>query len=89
MIAVLYNLEDFKGSLQKFVEVIEFGKGHPEARDVANLRKQSRRELVMPYARAGTPGKALELFHRFSENQAQSYEMLESLAERLRQAQLR
>jgi tetratricopeptide (TPR) repeat protein len=78
---VLYNLEDFKGSLSKFVEVIEFGKGHPEARDVANLMKQSRRELVMPYARAGTPGKALEFFQRFAENQAQSYEMLESLAE--------
>jgi tetratricopeptide (TPR) repeat protein len=77
----LYNLEDFKGSLQKFVEVIEFGKGHPEARDVANLMKQSRRELVMPYARAGTPAKALEFFQRFAENQAQSFDMLESLAE--------
>jgi len=77
----LYNLEDFKGSLQKFVEVIEFGKANPQARDVANLVKQSRRELVMPYARAGTPGKALEFFSRFAENNAQAYEMLESLAE--------
>jgi tetratricopeptide (TPR) repeat protein len=77
----LYNLEEFKGSLQKFVEVIEFGKSHPESRDVAHLLKQSRRELVMPYARAGTPGKALEFFSRFAENDAQAYEMLESLAE--------
>jgi tetratricopeptide (TPR) repeat protein len=77
----LYNIEDFKGSLQKFVEVIEFGKSHPEARDVANLLKQSRRELVMPYARAGTPGKALEFFSRFAVDEAQSYEMLENLAE--------
>lgn len=77
----LYNLDDFKGSLQKFVEVIEYGKGHPEGRDVTNLMKQSRRELVMPYARAGTPGKALEFFSRFAVDEAQAYDMLESLAE--------
>ena len=53
----------------------------PKARDVANLVKQSRRELVMPYARAGTPGKALEFFSRFAEDDAQAYDMLESLAE--------
>jgi tetratricopeptide (TPR) repeat protein len=78
---VRYNMEDYKGSLQNFVEVIEFGKSHPEARDVANLIKQSRRELVMPYARVGTPAKALEFFSRFAENDAQAYDMLESLAE--------
>ncbi len=78
---VKYNLEDFKGSLTNFVEVIEFAKSHPEARDAANLMKQSRRELVMPYARVGTPAKALEFFGRFAENDAQKYEMLESLAE--------
>jgi tetratricopeptide (TPR) repeat protein len=77
----LYNTEDFKGALQKFVEVIEFGKAHPEGRDVANLMKQSRREMVMPYAQAGTPGKALEFFARFAESEAQTYDMLESLAE--------
>jgi TolA-binding protein len=53
----LYNMDDFKGSLGKFVEVIEFGKGNPEGRDVSNLVKQSRRELVMPYARAGRPAR--------------------------------
>jgi tetratricopeptide (TPR) repeat protein len=77
----LYNTEDFKGSLQKFVEVIEFGKAHPEGRDVANLMKQSRREMVMPYSQAGTPGKALEFFARFAESETQTYDMLESLAE--------
>lgn len=77
----LYNIDDFKGSLQKFVEVIEYGKNNPEGRDVANLMKQSRRELVMPYARAGTPAKALEFFSRFAENEAKAYEMLENLAE--------
>jgi tetratricopeptide (TPR) repeat protein len=76
-----YNLEDFKGALTKFVEVIEFGKANPQARDVGNLMKQSRRELVMPYSRAGTPGKALEFFSRFAENDAQAFDMLESLGE--------
>jgi tetratricopeptide (TPR) repeat protein len=77
----LYNIEDYKGALGKFVEVIEFGKGHPDARDVANLMKQSRRELVLPYSRAGTPAKALEFFGRFAVDEAMQYEMLESLAE--------
>jgi len=77
----LYNLDDFKGSLTKFVEVIEYGKSNPEGRDVTNLVKQSRRELVMPYARAGTPGKALEFFSRFAADEAQAFDMLESLAE--------
>ncbi|MDB4977432.1 MAG: domain protein putative component of TonB system [Myxococcaceae bacterium] len=77
----LYNIEDYKGSLGKFVETIEFGKSHPEARDVANLMKQSRRELVMPYARVGTPAKAFEFFSRFAVDEAQAYDMLESLAE--------
>lgn len=76
-----YNVDDFKGSLQKFVEVIEYGKANPEGRDVANLMKQSRRELVMPYARAGTPAKALEFFSRFAENEERAYEMLENLGE--------
>ena len=54
--------------LQNFVEVIEFGKSNPEGRDVANLVKQSRHELVMPYAQVGTPGKALEFFRRFAKD---------------------
>ena len=51
-----YNLEDFKGALQKFVETIEFAQQNPEASNVENLAKQSRRELVMPYAQVGSPG---------------------------------
>ena len=76
-----YNLEDFKGSLQHFVETIEFGTQHPEAANVQNLVGQSRKELVMPYAQVGSPGKALEFFKRYAKDDEQAYTMFESLGE--------
>lgn len=78
---VLYNLEDFRGALQQFVSVLEFVRDNPDARDAANMARQTRRELVMPYARVGRPNQALQFFQRYAENQAQAYEMLESLGE--------
>lgn len=78
---VLYNLEDFAGSLAQFVRVIEFGANNPDARDVANLIRQSRLELVLPYSRVGRPNQALEFFRRYAANEDQAFEMLESLAE--------
>lgn len=76
-----YNLEDFRGSLQRFAEVIEFATQNPNAFDGQNLARQARRELVQPYARVGTPERALEFFGRYAQNRDQSYEMLESLAD--------
>jgi tetratricopeptide (TPR) repeat protein len=76
-----YNLEDFRGSLQRFAEVIEFATQNPNAFDGQNLARQARRELVQPYARVGTPERALEFFGRYATNRDQSLEMLESLAE--------
>lgn len=76
-----YNLEDYKAALQSFVETIEFGKSNPEAHSVANLMKQSRRELVMPYAQVGNPGRALDFFSRYAKDEDQAFEMFESLGE--------
>ncbi len=76
-----YNLEDFKGALQSFIETIEFGEKDAEAPNIKNLVKQSRKELVMPYAQVGNPSRALEFFSRYAENDAQAYEMFESLGE--------
>lgn len=76
-----YNLEDFKGALQRFVETIEFARQNPEAHNVENLAKQSRRELVMPYAQVGSPGKALEFFSRYAKDDEQAFTMFESLGE--------
>lgn len=76
-----YNLEDFKSALQKFVETIEFAQQNPEAHNVEQLAKQSRRELIMPYAQVGSPGKALEFFSRYAKDDEQAYDMFESLGE--------
>lgn len=76
-----FNLEDFKGSLQHFVETIEFGTQHPEAANVQNLVVQSRKELVVPYAQVGDPVRALDFFRRFSKDDEQAYQMFESLGE--------
>jgi tetratricopeptide (TPR) repeat protein len=76
-----YNLDDFRGSLQKFVETIEYSQQNPKAKDAKNLAKQSRREMVMPYAQIGNPSKALEFFSRYAENTEQAYELVEKLAE--------
>jgi len=76
-----YNNENFQQSLRAFVETIEFATQNPEATDAQNLARQSRRELVMPYAMVGNPGQALEFFRRYATNEEQALEMLESLAE--------
>ncbi|MEC7522618.1 MAG: tetratricopeptide repeat protein [Myxococcota bacterium] len=77
----MYNLEDFRGALTQFVRTVEFAQQNPDARDAANLARQSRRELVLPYSRVGTPRRALEFFRRYATDDDQALEMLESLAE--------
>ena len=77
----LYNLEDFRGALTQFVRVVEFATQNPEARDAANLGRQARRELVLPYSRVGRPNQALEFFRRYAADEDQALEMLENLAE--------
>ncbi|MGE3629569.1 MAG: tetratricopeptide repeat protein [Sandaracinaceae bacterium] len=77
----LYNLEDFRGALTQFVRVIEFAQQNPNAQESANLSRQSRRELVLPYSRVGRPQQALEFFRRYATDEDQALEMLESLAE--------
>jgi tetratricopeptide (TPR) repeat protein len=76
-----YNLEDFKASLQSFVETIEFGTKNPEAVNVENLVRQSRKELVMPYAQVGSPERALDFFKRYAKDDDQAFDMFESLGE--------
>ena len=78
---VLYNLEDFRGALAQFARTVEFGTQNPDSRDAANLVRQSRREMVLPYSRVGRPQQALEFFRRYAESDQQSQEMLESLGE--------
>ncbi|MCX7807085.1 MAG: tetratricopeptide repeat protein, partial [Deltaproteobacteria bacterium] len=78
---VLYNLDDFAGSLEQFVRVLEFTRQHPEARDAENTARQVRKEMVLPYSRVGRPNQALPFFRRYARNDDEAFEMLESLAE--------
>jgi len=77
----LYNLDDFRGALEKFTDVIEFARNNPDARDAENLSRQARRELVLPYAMVGTPNRALDFFRRYAVDEDQALEMFESLGE--------
>ncbi|QQR88827.1 MAG: tetratricopeptide repeat protein [Myxococcales bacterium] len=76
-----YNIEDFRNALNKFVEVVKFATGHPEAKDGKNLARQARRELVLPYSQVGNPSKALSFFQEVATDRDQAFEMLENLAE--------
>ncbi len=77
-----YNNDDFKESLSRFVNVIAFAEKYPNAHDVANLQKQARRELVMPYSRSDArPDAAYSFFLRHAKDEAQALKMFESLAE--------
>lgn len=75
----LYNMQDYKATIQKFIDVIEFAQQHPEDPNAASLRKQSRMELVMPYAQIGTPDHAWEFFQKYGGDLAQK--QMQSLAE--------
>lgn len=76
-----YNNENYRDALASFVRTIEFATANPDATDAANLARQSRRELVLPYAMVGRPSQALDFFRRYATNEEQALEMLESLAE--------
>ncbi|MCC7538699.1 MAG: tetratricopeptide repeat protein [Deltaproteobacteria bacterium] len=76
-----YNLQDFRGSLQKFVEVIEFARANPDRPDARQMARSARSEMIMPYAQVGTPARALEFFRRYAENEQGAFELLERLAE--------
>lgn len=76
-----YNVEDYRGSLEKFVKTVEFGMQNPDARDAANLVRQARKEMVLPYSQVGNPNKALEFFRRYTEDLEAALKVLENLGE--------
>ena len=78
---VEYNRERYRQSLQGFVDILDFARKNQYANDAKNLAKQARKEMVLPYSRYGSPGKALQFFRRYARNDAEAHEMLEHLAE--------
>ena len=85
---VLYNLNDYEGSLQKFFEVINYGREHPQAPSVRSLLSNARMELVTVYAQvygnASHPlntTNAMNTFRRYAADEANAFDMFEKLAE--------
>ena len=78
---VEYNRERYRQSLQGFVDILDFAQKNQYANDAKNLAKQARKEMVLPYSRYGSPGKALQFFRRYARSDAEAHKMLEHLAE--------
>lgn len=75
-----YNLEDWRGALARFVEVIEHAAADPRAVGADALARQARRELVLPYAHVGRPARALAFFRRYAADEEGAMAMLDRLA---------
>ena len=75
----LFNMQDYKGTIEKFIEVVDFAQQHPEDPNAASLQKQARMEMVMPYAQIGTPDHAWEFFQKYGGDLAQN--QMQNLAE--------
>jgi len=78
---VRHNQEDFRGALDAFVRVLEYTRQYPDRSDTAALARQTRRELVLPYAQTGRPDRALAFFRRVAAHDDEAYAMLESLGQ--------
>ncbi len=85
---VLYNLQDHQGALQKFYEVIDYARAHPQATSVTALLRNARMELVAVYGavygnaqRPLNTGTALATFRRYAADDANANAMFERLAE--------
>lgn len=78
---VHFNAERFRESLEELVRVIEHVRQNPDTHDGASLARQARRELVMPYARTGSPSRALAFFRRVGDDEDDAIGMLERLGE--------
>jgi len=58
----LYNLADYKLSLQRFIDVIELAKAQvlEGKKGAIALRREAQNELVLPYSKVGKPGDAVK-----------------------------
>ncbi len=76
-----YNADNFKKSLARFVDVVEFARRDAKGKESKHLAKQALREMVVPYSRVGNPSASYEFFRRFAANDAEANELQERLAE--------
>jgi tetratricopeptide (TPR) repeat protein len=66
----LFNMQDYNGTLNKFIDVIDYADQHPEDENARQLQKQVRKELHMPYSQVKPPDHAWEFFSRYGGDQA-------------------
>ncbi len=74
----MYNMQDFNGTLNKFVDVVDYAEQHPEDENAKQLQKQVRKEMHMPYSQVKPPDHAWEFFDKYGGDLA--VEGMESLA---------
>ncbi len=75
----LFNMQEFKRTLNQFNKVIQYAESHPSDKDAKALAKRSRLEMVSPYSKIGNPSQAWEFFQRVGGDLA--HQMLVRLAD--------
>ncbi len=61
----LYNMQDYNGTLNQFIAVVEYAEQHPEDDNAQQLMKQVRKEMHMPYSQVKPPDHAWEFFEKY------------------------
>jgi TolA-binding protein len=74
----LFNMQEFKKTINQFNKVIQYANDNPEHREAQTVAKRARMELVDSYSKIGNPAQAWEFFQRVGGNQA--HDMLIKLA---------
>lgn len=74
----LFNLQEFKKTINQFNKVIQYSEANPEHREAKVVAKRARMEMVDPFSKIGNPAQAWQFFQRVGGDQA--HDMLKKLA---------
>jgi len=74
----LFNMQEFKKTINQFNKVIQYAVDNPEHREAQVVAKRARMEMVDSYSKIGNPAQAWEFFERVGGDQ--SHDMLIKLA---------
>ncbi len=74
----LFNLQEFKKTINQFNKVIQYAEANPEHREAQVVAKRSRMEMVGAFSKIGNPAQAWKFFQRVGGKLAHA--MLDKLA---------
>ncbi len=74
----LFNMQEFKKTINQFNEVIQYAENNPEHREAQVVAGRSRMEMVDSYSKIGNPSQAWEFFKKIGGDRAHA--MLDKLA---------